>query len=331
VAVSGDSAMQRPTSSQVAVPLLIRLAFDVEGEGRFFSALQAFTSRTCYGNVSGDHLVGWANSTLRFTDELPELNLHCRTSTPIVKGVVRSDALQSAFAGSANPDDHRPPPGGGANARMTPSVLRAALSHISASTAARTPAAAAGESSSTPNGDGVTEDGGTSAASAPALVRRLSSCCACLRSPFVRACPLLRWLQRTPRHQRTPVLRPGASPWSAMQMAAGGTQDENVGGGAGVTAYEYWQTSHLPRPAQEALVLARLRTLGWARVDCAWRDASFGMFAHNHIQVTRGWLNWEVRSPATFAHCLTFHSSVCTQHSPHQPASAAKLRTQCPR
>lgn len=49
-----------------------------------------------------------------------------------------------------------------------------------------------------------------------------------------------------------------------------------------------------PRAAQSAVVLHRLRSLGWARVDCAWRDARLGAFAHNHIQVTRGWLNFEV-------------------------------------
>jgi len=46
---------------------------------------------------------------------------------------------------------------------------------------------------------------------------------------------------------------------------------------------------------ESSLVLQRLRSLGWARVDCAWRDARLGSFAHNHIQVTRGWLNFEVR------------------------------------
>lgn len=50
-----------------------------------------------------------------------------------------------------------------------------------------------------------------------------------------------------------------------------------------------------PRAAQSSVVLQRLRSLGWARVDCAWRDARLGAFAHNHIQVTRGWLNFEVR------------------------------------
>ena len=72
-------------------PLLLRLAFDVPGEGYFFSALRAFHSRTCYGNVGRDHLVGWANSTLRFTAELPQLNLHDRAAVPTAKGVILED------------------------------------------------------------------------------------------------------------------------------------------------------------------------------------------------------------------------------------------------
>lgn len=37
----------------------------------FMSALAAFETRTLYANSSGDHLVGWANSSLRRLGELP--------------------------------------------------------------------------------------------------------------------------------------------------------------------------------------------------------------------------------------------------------------------
>ena len=37
----------------------------------FLSALAAFETRTLYANSSGDHLVGWANSSLRRLGELP--------------------------------------------------------------------------------------------------------------------------------------------------------------------------------------------------------------------------------------------------------------------
>jgi hypothetical protein len=54
----------------------------------------------------------------------------------------------------------------------------------------------------------------------------------------------------------------------------------------------------LDRTQQTAAVLEHLQSLPWARIDCSWRDAKLSMFAHNHIQVTRGWLNFEVRATA---------------------------------
>ena len=34
-------------------------------EGAFWSALASFATRTCYANTACDHLVGWANASLR--------------------------------------------------------------------------------------------------------------------------------------------------------------------------------------------------------------------------------------------------------------------------
>ena len=42
------------------------------------------------GNVAGDHLVGWANASLRHTWELPEI-------APRGTGVVRADPLDAAY------------------------------------------------------------------------------------------------------------------------------------------------------------------------------------------------------------------------------------------
>ena len=61
------------------------------------------------------------------------------------------------------------------------------------------------------------------------------------------------------------------------------------------------EVAGMPRAAMAAVVLARLRSVPWSRVDCAWRDAQVPMFAHNNIQVTRGWLNWDVCSSAPIA------------------------------
>jgi hypothetical protein len=61
------------------------------------AAVQAFQTRTCYGNASNDHIVGWANSTLRYADELPELNLRDRIALPTAKGVVHEDPLEYSW------------------------------------------------------------------------------------------------------------------------------------------------------------------------------------------------------------------------------------------
>lgn len=59
--------------------------------------MQAFETRTCYGNAANDHIVGWANSTLRYGDELPDLKLNCRTAHPKAKGVVHEDPLEYSW------------------------------------------------------------------------------------------------------------------------------------------------------------------------------------------------------------------------------------------
>ncbi|GAB4821319.1 hypothetical protein N2152v2_008365 [Parachlorella kessleri] len=71
-------------------PLLLRLTRDHPVEGYFMSALEAFETRTCYANKSGDHLVGWANSSLRTISELPKLKGRGR-------GVMREDPLEAAW------------------------------------------------------------------------------------------------------------------------------------------------------------------------------------------------------------------------------------------
>ncbi len=45
--------------------------------------------------------------------------------------------------------------------------------------------------------------------------------------------------------------------------------------------------------ANALLVLRRLQTLPWRRIDVSFQHSSMPFFAHNHIQVTRKWLNWE--------------------------------------
>jgi len=70
----------------------------VQGHGHFYSALKAFKTRTCYASAGNDHLVGWGNSSLRFTTQLPDLRLMDRTAVPTAKGVVRADAVDAGFS-----------------------------------------------------------------------------------------------------------------------------------------------------------------------------------------------------------------------------------------
>jgi len=56
-------------------PIVEQLTHDDEGCGHFLSALRAFSTRTAYANVMGDHVVGWANSSVRFKHQLPPLDL----------------------------------------------------------------------------------------------------------------------------------------------------------------------------------------------------------------------------------------------------------------
>lgn len=40
-------------------------------------------------------------------------------------------------------------------------------------------------------------------------------------------------------------------------------------------------------------VLKRLQSLPWRRIDVSFQHSKLSFFAHNNIQVTRKWLNWE--------------------------------------
>ncbi|KAL0047250.1 hypothetical protein WJX82_010803 [Trebouxia sp. C0006] len=73
-------------------PLLVRMSQDSTENGYFLAALNSFVTRTCYANAGGDHLVGWANSSIRHPDELPVISPETR-----LRGVIREDPLQAAL------------------------------------------------------------------------------------------------------------------------------------------------------------------------------------------------------------------------------------------
>ncbi|GFR42535.1 hypothetical protein Agub_g3441, partial [Astrephomene gubernaculifera] len=77
------------------LPLLIRMTLDEPDRGQyFFSALRAFRSRACYGNVRGDHWVSWENATIRGKADLPYIDLDVVRQG---RGVVREDPLDAGF------------------------------------------------------------------------------------------------------------------------------------------------------------------------------------------------------------------------------------------
>ena len=54
------------------------------------------------------------------------------------------------------------------------------------------------------------------------------------------------------------------------------------------------QAEEIVSSSADALrVLRKLQSLPWRRVDVSFQHSSLPFFAHNHIQVTRKWLNWE--------------------------------------
>jgi hypothetical protein len=55
--------------------------------------------------AAGDHLVGWANSSLRFLDELPALP---GGEDAKAKGVVLEDPLETAFFTQQHPQARSP-------------------------------------------------------------------------------------------------------------------------------------------------------------------------------------------------------------------------------
>jgi hypothetical protein len=90
----GETRRGKSPRSSSHHPLLYRLATDdKKGNLLFLSALRAFETRTCYANRSGDHLVGWANASLRTVDQLPIDVLGDIKG----KGVVLEDPIELAW------------------------------------------------------------------------------------------------------------------------------------------------------------------------------------------------------------------------------------------
>ncbi|KAL3162411.1 hypothetical protein ABBQ32_010082 [Trebouxia sp. C0010 RCD-2024] len=175
-------------------PLLVQMSEDDAEHGYFLSALASFATRTCYANAGGDHLVGWANSSIRHPDELPVISPGIK-----LNGIVRADPLEAAL----HPEH------------------AAELRRCSASAMQRTVYETTGSGSS----------------------------------------------QAAPSHSG----RAAASTADSQQQAV----------------------DTVSSSADALQVLQKLQSLPWRRVDVSFQHSKLPFFAHNHIQVTRKWLNWE--------------------------------------
>ncbi|KAG2488152.1 hypothetical protein HYH03_013295 [Edaphochlamys debaryana] len=230
-------------------PLLFRMTQDDPARGEYFySALASFASRTAYANTDGDHLVGWANSSLRFMHQLPRLPPQAAQA----RGVVLQDPLLAAFDVRHKPDRE---PQSAAGSADLPIDLPPATASASASTATSTSAAPANA---------------LGAAKGPASPRAASNAA----KPDSAAAAL------------------AAAAYRGLASAGSGDYGDSdstgaYGGGGGGAG---------PSPAATAAraetMLRRLQRLPWRRIDVSFRGALFG-FAHNNIQVTRRWMNFE--------------------------------------
>eukprot|EP00879_Flechtneria_rotunda_P012727 GHRR01013291.1.p1 GENE.GHRR01013291.1~~GHRR01013291.1.p1 ORF type:complete len:777 (+),score=287.73 GHRR01013291.1:426-2756(+) len=89
-----DSHCSAYDDSTAGLPVLLQMTQDCPDRGLYFySGLSAFKTRTCYANIDGDHLVGFANSSIRRLADLPPLPPAMSTA----KGVVLDDPLSAAF------------------------------------------------------------------------------------------------------------------------------------------------------------------------------------------------------------------------------------------
>ena len=245
-----------PPPANEPASLLLRLACSHEhpDDPQFIAALAAFQSRTCYANADGDHLVGWANSSLRFKSELPALDAH----RPSVreKGVALADAADAGFASAQS---------GGAGSPKASSALGPEQARADAegcNTAAHDTAATSGSALA---GEG--HHSGAASALQP----------------------------------RTAVASTSGGRFSASTDGAAATARLT-------TAADVRACS---RAEKVSAMMENLRSMPWARVDCTWRGAKVSTFAHNHIQVTRRWLNLEVRTRGHFAGKCTSAAWLC--------------------
>ena len=166
---------------------------------------------------TGDHLVGWANSSIRHPDELPVISPETR-----LRGVIREDPLQAA---------------------LHPQHAEAFSKH-------------AADRNTGGSAHGI------------------------VQSPAEKQQSLADASQAgSTQHQCSSEAN--AAPETQSQSQSQQQQKQQKA------------ESTVSSSANALLVLRRLQSLPWRRIDVSFQHSSMPFFAHNHIQVTRKWLNWE--------------------------------------
>lgn len=183
---------------------------------------------------TGDHLVGWANSSIRHPDQLPDM-----TAALQRKGVIREDPVQAALhpeAAAAFLRHHASPDSDNLATAMTDK----AAEHPSESGEGVMDAAITMSTASLHQAHDAPED--------PSLPNQLKCEDELDRAPAV---------------------------------------DGNSGGQQQQAAEQIVDSSR-----NALLILQRLQTMPWRRIDVSFEGTKMPFFAHNHMQVTRKWLNW---------------------------------------
>ncbi|GLI70839.1 hypothetical protein VaNZ11_015852, partial [Volvox africanus] len=233
-------------ATDTALPLLYRMTHDEPERGLYFySALASFASRTAYANTDGDHLVGWANSSLRFLHQLPRLP----PETARARGVVMQDPLLAAFSvrGTPEAEPQRASDCSDLPIDFTPvddAEVDAARGEKQNMNSTSTSTSTAGTSNGTEGGRKGAAHMGDGSAGAAEVLRTVGD--------------------------RTEARGEGATAGDGVSSVA-------------MTA---------ATAAIAEVMLRRLQRLPWRRIDVSFQGARLG-FAHNNIQVTRRWLNFE--------------------------------------
>ena len=239
---------------------------------------------------AGDHLVGWANASVRDTTELPQLRPEQEA-----KGVVREDPIEAALhpkhrrqmAVASMHDQHSSTSAERTRAATTHSCTNAmaSSSHQAATQVHQQHGSAYGQ-----------EDAATSMLEEP---QRNSASQEDAPSSKVRQTSTGGEPVRTSSgtFASEADAKPGPAIRSDLDDATGpsvSSAQQHMSSTAhedGISNMEQQQSS-VSGGSHGVHMLERLKRLPWRRIDVCFRDTSVPFFAHNNIQVTRKWLNW---------------------------------------